>query len=296
MSAHLASAIKSITLLDGTKIPQLAIGTGTALFGKDAAQPVLDSLASNILHIDTAQAYRNEEHVGNGLASFLSTSGIPREHLYITTKLNTLAAGETPVQSIKTSLAKLKLEYVDLFLIHFPTAFQDPGRLEEVWKGFEEIKDKGLAKSIGVSNFRPKDLERVLKIAKHKPVVNQIEFHPYVYKQLQPLLDLQKKEGIVTESFGGFTPLFRHKDGPVTGVLASIAKRIGSGATEGQILLKWLEAKEVVAVTTTSKKERLKEYIAAYELPALTTADVEAIDAAGAKVHSRHFAKHMDEL
>jgi len=168
--------------------------------------------------------------------------------------------------------------------------------MEEVWKGFEEIKDLGLAKSIGVSNFRPKDLQRVLKIAKYKPVVNQIEFHPYVYKQLTPLLELQKKEGIITESFGGFSPLFRNKDGPVNGVLGSIAKRYGSGATEGQILLKWLEAKGVVAVTTTSKKERLKELLAAYELPPLSAADVEEIDKAGAQVHSRHFARHMDEL
>jgi len=200
------------------------------------------------------------------------------------------------VQNLQVSLKKLKLEYVDLFLIHFPTPFEAPGELEKVWQGLEEAKDKGLAKSIGVSNFRLRDFERVLKIAKYKPVVNQIEFHPYVYKQLLPLIKLQEEHGIRTESFGGLSPITKVAHGPVTPVIKSIAQRIGDGATEGQILLKWLEAKGIIAVTTTKTTERLQEYLATYKLPDLTPEDIAAIDEAGAKLHSRHFARHMEEL
>ncbi|KZT52047.1 Aldo/keto reductase, partial [Calocera cornea HHB12733] len=270
-------------LLDGTTIPQLAFGTGTALYQKNVVEPVLAAIKASYTHIDAAQVYGNEDSVGEAIAQ----SGVPRESLYVTTKVVKLDPGETVTESIKGSLAKLKLSYVDLFLIHSPTGFEAPGRLEEVWKGLEEVKDLGLTKSIGVSNFRIKDFDRVLKIAKYKPVVNQIEFHPYVYKQLLPLLKLQEQHGILTESFGGLTPITKRPEGPLTPVLDEIAKKIGG--TPGQVLLKWQEQKGIIDVTTTTKEERLKEYLGAYSLPNLSEADITAIDTAGAKLHSRHF-------
>ncbi|KZP01250.1 Aldo/keto reductase [Calocera viscosa TUFC12733] len=283
-------SIPVFKLLDGTTIPQLAFGTGTALYQKNVVEPVLAAIKANYTHIDAAQVYGNEDSVGDAIAQ----AGLPRDQLYVTTKVVKLDPGETVTQSIKGSLAKLKLDYVDLFLIHSPTGFEAPGRLEEVWQGLEEVKDKGLAKSIGVSNFRIKDFHRVLKIAKYKPVVNQIEFHPYVYKQLLPLLKFQEEHGILTESFGGLTPVTKKPDGPLSPVLKELAKKIGG--TEVQVLLKWQEQKGIVDVTTTTKVERLNEYLGAYSLPNLSDADIKAIDDAGAKLHSRHFARHMDEL
>ncbi|EJT96802.1 Aldo/keto reductase [Dacryopinax primogenitus] len=283
-------SIPIFKLLDGHTIPQLAFGTGTALYQQNVTQPVLAAIKAAYTHIDGAQVYGNEDSVGDAIVQ----SGVPREQLFVTTKVVKLGEGETIPESLKGSLKKLKTDYVDLFLIHSPTGFEAPGRLEEVWKGMEEVKDAGLAKSIGVSNFRIKDFERVLKIAKYKPVVNQIELHPYVYKQLLPLLKFQSEHGILTESFGGLTPVTKKTDGPVTPVLSELANKLGG--TETQVLMKWLEQKGIIAVTTTRTAARLQEYLDVYKLPNLSEADIKAIDDAGAKLHSRHFARHMDEL
>ncbi|KZP01241.1 Aldo/keto reductase [Calocera viscosa TUFC12733] len=276
-----------LKLLDGQPIPQLAFGTGTALYGSDASLPVRRALAEGFVHIDTAQMYKNESSVGDALAA----CGIPRAQLFVTTKLDKLAPGESVADSLKGSLKKLQLQYVDLWLVHSPIPFEAAGVLEEVWRGMEACKELGLAKSIGVSNFRPKDLERVLAVAKEKPVVNQIEFHPYVQKQLTPLLALMKQHGILVESFGGLIPLTRATSGPVTPLLQSLAKKYGK--TETQVLMGWLRAKGGVAVTTTSKEERLREYLGAFDV-ALTPEEVAEIDQAGAGLHFRHFQKHME--
>ncbi|KZT52046.1 Aldo/keto reductase [Calocera cornea HHB12733] len=283
-------SVPEYKLLDGHTIPQLAFGSGTAFYKKDASQAVLSAIKANYTHIDAAQMYLNEESVGEAIAQ----SGVPREKLFVNTKIYKLEPGQTITESLKGSLEKLKLTYVNLFLIHSPISFEAPGQLEEVWKEMEAVKDAGLVRSIGVSNFRIRDLERVLRVAKYKPVVNQIEFHPYVQKQLLPLLKLQEENSILTESFGGMIPITLKADGPVTPVLQEIAKKIGG--TEGQVLLKWQEQKGIVDVTTTTKDERLKEYLGAYFLRKLSDVDMKAIDDAGAKLHFRRYARHMEEL
>lgn len=279
-----------LKLLDGHSIPQLAFGTGTALYGSNASAPVQRALKAGFVHVDTAQMYKNEESVGDALAA----SGVPREKMFVTTKLDKLAPGESVPDSLKGSLKKLKLDYVDLWLVHSPIPFEKEGGLEEVWKGMEACKSEGLAKSIGVSNFRPNDLERVLKVAKEVPVVNQIEFHPYVQKQLTPLLTLMKQNDILVESFGGLMPVTRVTDGPVTPILQKLSKKYSK--TDGQIVMRWLEAKGGVAVTTTTKEERLQEYLSAYDGEGLTGEEVGEIDEAGAKLHFRHFQKHMNDF
>jgi len=257
-----------VKLLDGHDIPQLAFGTGTAHFGSNADGPVQLALKAGFVHIDTAQMYKNESSVGDAIAN----SGIPRDKLFVTTKLNTLAPGESVPDSLRASLKRLKMDYVDLWLVHYPIPFLDDGVLERVWKGMEECKADGLAKSIGVSNFRPHDLERVLSVAKDIPVVNQIEFHPYVQKQLSPLLARMHTLHILVESFGGLMPITRVHDGPCTPIIQRLAKKYGK--TDGQIVMRWLEAKGGVAVTTTTKEERLQEYLGAYEGDGLTREEV----------------------
>ncbi|KAH9854220.1 Aldo/keto reductase [Lenzites betulinus] len=288
-----AMAPHIITLNDGKQIPWLGFGTGTALYGKNATDSVRVAIANGITHLDGAQLYGNEDSLGEGIAA----SGKPRSELFVTTKLAKVPEGKTVRDTLVESLEKLRLDYVDLFLIHMPIHHE--GKLKAVWKEFESIQKEGLAKSIGVSNFRVKDLQEVLEVATVIPAVNQIEYHPYVYKAALPVLELQKKHNIVTESYGGLTPIVRHKGGPVDPILATIRARLekdtGKTVSEGQVLGLWLRAQDVVEVTTSSKEERVKEYVSTQELPDLTAEEVQAISEAGTKVHHRAFCKWYDD-
>lgn len=163
------SSQTTIKLNDGTQVPWLAFGTGTALFGKDAAEFVRIAIENGITHLDGAQMYGNEETLGAGIKA----SGKPRSELFITTKLKTLEAGQTVKDTLQLSLKKLGVDYVDLFLIHDPTKHD----LKAAWKGMEQVKEEGLAKSIGVSNFRVQDLEVILDGATVIPSANQVRLH-----------------------------------------------------------------------------------------------------------------------
>ena len=157
----------TVKLNDGTSIPIIAFGSGTALYGKDATAQVAQAIKAGFRHIDAAQMYRNEDSVGDAIAS----SGVPRSELYVTTKLGKLPAGTTVRETLVESLRKLKLDYVDLFLIHMPNDFPD---LVGIWKQFEELKKEGLTKSIGVSNAQVKHLTKILEVASTVPAVNQV--------------------------------------------------------------------------------------------------------------------------
>ncbi|KAH8989171.1 Aldo/keto reductase [Lactarius hatsudake] len=284
-----------VKLNDNTTIPLLAFGTGTAHFGKGAENMVTAAVNAGFTHFDGAQIYRNEESLGAGIAA----AGKPREQLFVTTKLNKPAEGKTVRETLVESLAKLQLEYVDLFLIHIPLHFPEPGRLKEVWKEMEALKKEGLARSVGVSNFRTPQLREILDGAEFPPSVNQmdanhdhlcqVEFHPYVYKELLPTLELQKQYGIVIESYGGLSPIFRFKGGPLDPVLESIAKRLS--AETGKSFSEAQGAFSVAA--TTSKESRLPEYLGTFDAPKLTDDDIASIDEAGAKEHHRYFVREI---
>lgn len=282
----------TIALNDGRTIPWLGFGTGSAMFGKDAEQAVTLAIKSGIVHLDGAQVYGNEESLGAGIAS----AGKSRSELYITTKLWTVPEGQTVRDALKTSLKKLRLDYVDLFLIHSPKNHE--GKLGAVWKELEELQKEGLAKSIGVSNFRVKDLEEIAKVQTVPPAVNQIEYHPYVFKADEPVIKYGKEHNILPTSFGGLTPVVRFKGGPVDPVLVDIGQRVsktaGKPVTEGQVLQLWLKTKGIPAISTSAKEERIKEYLAVETLPNLTAEEVRAIDEAGSKEHHRVFQKWFD--
>ena len=270
----------TISLNDGTTVPWLAFGTGTTLTGKDASQLCSLALDRGFRHIDTAQLYGNEESVGRSIAA----RGLPRSSIYVTTKLKDLPVSEgatTVEEALRESLRKLQLDYVDLFLIHVPTFFDD--RLEAIWAQMVEVKRKKLTKSIGVSNFNVKYLSRILATGLEVPVVNQvrgkisekctrmcafmtpckpkIEYHPFVHDNLEPLLALHAKYGIVTASFGGLSPILPSRAGreaksPARARLAALldkfaAARCGEGviATRNQMLFKWLQHQGVIVVT-----------------------------------------------
>jgi diketogulonate reductase-like aldo/keto reductase len=159
-----------LTLNDGNKAPWLAFGTGTAQFSKDVSNIVRVALLHGFVHIDTAQGYQNEQSVGEGI----KLAGVRRDDIFITTKLGRLDDGETVESTLRRSLAKLGVDYVDLFLVHTPTHHLGVGRLKEVWKGMVDVKRKGLTKSIGVSNFALKHLKEILADGDEAPTVNQV--------------------------------------------------------------------------------------------------------------------------
>ncbi|KAF8579885.1 Aldo/keto reductase [Ramaria rubella] len=277
-------------LSNGVQIPWIGFGIGTALKGRDVEASVTLAVESGFRHVDGAQGYRNEDSLGRAIAKF------PRDSLFVTTKLTKLNPGESVRESLLKSLKRLGVQYVDLWLIHTPA--HHVGMLKEVWMACEEVYREGLVRSIGVSNFTIKHLQEILEVATVKPHVNQIEFHPYVLQASKPLLEFHKQHGIVTESYGGLAPITSNAGGPVVSVLMmvqeAVEKRSGSPVTQAQILIKWLEAKGVAVVTTSSKESRLKEYLNSEYVPILTPEEIEAIDTAGAKTRFRRFASYMD--
>lgn len=278
--------------------PAIAFGTGTALYGKDAADQVKAALDAGVIHIDAAQSYGNEESVGDAIQQFLQENpSVKRTDLYITTKLSTLPESGSVLDGINISLKKLKLDYVDSYLIHNPTKIPS-GQLSRVWKEMEDVQNGGLARSIGVSNFRVKDLEEILDKDSAIPTVNQIEYHPYVYRASEKLLEFHRKHGIITSVFGGLSPLFRVKGAPLSGLLAGIRGRIqksGAEVTDNQIMQKWLLQKGMIVVTTSSKPQRIQEALRAAELPELEPSEMEAIDTSAGDKHQRFFQPHMDK-
>jgi 2,5-diketo-D-gluconate reductase A len=169
--------IPHTTLADGVEIPQLGFGTWQVP-PADTARVVQAALEAGYRHIDTAQMYQNEAGVGEALRS----SGLGRDEFFVTTKCNNNHHGfDAAIASLETSLELLGLDYVDLYLIHWPQPARD--QYVDTWRGFIELKQRGLARSIGVSNFHTPYLERIIAQTGVTPSANQIELHPYLTQE-----------------------------------------------------------------------------------------------------------------
>ncbi|KAH7925585.1 Aldo/keto reductase [Leucogyrophana mollusca] len=259
----------TVTLNDGHEFPTIAFGTGSTMKFRDVTDYVEQAIDTGFWHIDTAQFYQTEEYVGLAIKE----TGLPRSSLYITTKFSEGDINE----SVKASLRKLRLEYVDLYLVHFPSALKN---IEAGWREIETVKKNGLAMSIGVSNFNLEQLQTLLKTAIIKPVVNQIEFHPYNYEEHKTLLEYCAKHDIVVEAYGSLNSITTHPGGPVDAAVDAAARRLN--VTPNQILFSWVRRKGAAIVTTSRSKTRLQEYLAVEDLPPLSDEEIAAIDAAGA--------------
>lgn len=161
-----------VKLNDDTTIPLLAFGTGTTHYAKEAQHMITSAINAGFTHLDGAQWYKNEESLGAGVA----VAGKAREQLFITTKLAMIPEGKTVRDTLVDSLAKLRVDYVDLFLVHTPLAFsyKEPGCLKAIWKEMEAVKKEGLTRSIGVSNFRVEQLRETIDGAEIIPSINQV--------------------------------------------------------------------------------------------------------------------------
>ncbi|PCH40290.1 Aldo/keto reductase [Wolfiporia cocos MD-104 SS10] len=263
----------TVTLNDGNEMPTIAFGTGSKWKGQDVTDYVSEAIEAGFSHIDTAQFYANEDSVGTAIRQ----SGLNRSDLFITTKWSGLASVR---ESIEASLSKLNLKQVDLYLIHNPAVVKD---LEADWRSFEIAQADGLVKSIGVSNFSVELMQKLVKIAKVKPTVNQIMLHPYNYAQNKELLEYCAKHKVIVEAYSSLSPITSLPGGPVDKPVNAAAKRLG--ATPAQVIQAWVRAKGVVIVTTSSSQDRMKEYLAVADLllASLTDEEIAAIDAAGAQ-------------
>jgi len=243
----------SLTLNTGDQIPQLGLG----VFKVDddvCEQIVLDALEVGYRHIDTAMIYRNEAAVGRAIAK----SGIDRDELFVTTKLWNSDHGTTATpEALALSLELLGLEYVDLYLIHWPAPLRD--EYVATWLALEELHHQGLAKSIGVSNFEPEHLERVLDEGSIVPAINQVELHPAF--QQRKLRAFQEPLGIITEAWG---PLGQGKyDLAELPGLQDIAESHDKSIQ--QIVLRWHLQEGVVVFPKTVRKERMVENLSVFD-------------------------------
>lgn len=209
----MASIENGITLNNGNKFPVIGLGTWKSKPG-EVAQAVKDAIDIGYRHIDCALAYANESEVGSALKEKIDAGVIKREDVFVTSKLwNTFHRPDLVLQGLKKSLENLGLSYLDLYLIHWPMGYKEDGEMfpadengkllysdvdyVDTWKEMEKAVEMGLTKSIGVSNFNPEQIDRVLKIAKIKPVTNQVECHPYL-TQKKLIEYLQSKKMVLT--------------------------------------------------------------------------------------------------
>jgi 2,5-diketo-D-gluconate reductase A len=240
-----AAAIPNVSLNDENTIPVLGIGVGE-LTEAQTEHAVSSALEIGVRLIDTAAAYGNEAAVGRAVAA----SGIPRAEIFVTTKLATEEQGFTKAQdACKASLERLGMDYVDLYLIHWPGG--DAGRYVHSWGGMMKEKEDGRAKSIGVANFTPDDLENVVDLTFFVPAVNQIELHPLLNQSA--LRAVNAERGIVTEAYGplGVGKLLENA------TVQSIAGEYGK--SPAQTLIRWSIQLGNVVIPRSSSAERIAE-------------------------------------
>ena len=268
---------------------QLGYGTGTAWHKTNADdatdQKLIDAVKKAIelgyMHLDGAELYNTEPELG----AAIKQSKVSRDKLFVTTKVWG-SIGDIH-GAIDASLKKLGLEYVDLFLIHAPFFAKSDEELQKAWAAMEEVKHSGKARSIGVSNYLKAHLEATLRTATEPPVINQIEFNPYL--QHGDLLAYHKSKGIVTEAYGPLVPITKAKGGPLDGYLEALAKK--HAVDPGEILLRWCIDQGVVPVTTSSNEQRMSDYLRAMTFK-LTPKEIEEVSSIGSRYHFRAFWKH----
>ncbi|WP_449407176.1 aldo/keto reductase [Microbacterium maritypicum] len=257
--------VPTIALNSGHSIPQL--GFGVFLVPADEAEKaVSEALEVGYRHIDTAAIYKNEEGVGAAIAK----SGIPRDELFITTKLwNDRQSGEQPHAAIRESLDKLGLDHVDLYLTHWPTP--EKNTFVNAWTKLIEIRDAGLSRSIGVSNHLPEHLDRLVAETGVVPAVDQIELHP-AYQQ-RDVLAWGADKGMRIESWGplgqGKYPLFENP--------AVVAAAEAHGVTPAQAVIRWHLQKGIIVFPKSTRRERMEQNFDVFGFE-LSDAEIAAID------------------
>ena len=261
-----------VALNDGARIPQVGLGVWQTP-NDEAAPAVKAALDAGYRHIDTAAVYENEEGVGEGIRQ----SGTARSDIFLTTKLwNTEQGYDQTLKAFDASLKRLGTDYVDLYLIHWPSAHRE--LFVDTWKAFVTLKEEGRAKSIGVSNFYPEHIERIVAETGVFPVINQIELHPDF--QQREARAFHEKHKIVTQSWSplGQGKLLGHP------VIAEIASRLGR--TPAQVIIRWHIDNGLVVIPKSVTPSRIVENFKVFDFK-LSAEDLKilnALDDAGARI------------
>ncbi|GAA2966699.1 aldo/keto reductase [Microbacterium schleiferi] len=275
--------IPSVQLLDDNRIPQAGYGV-FKVPADDTRRAVLEAFELGYRHIDTAAIYGNEEGVGAAIAE----SGIPREDLFITTKLwNDRHDGDEPRAALGESLDKLGLDAVDLYLVHWPTPARD--NYVHAWERLIDLREQGLTRSIGVSNFLVPHLERIVAETGVSPVVDQIELHP-AYQQ-RAVVEWASARGIRIEAWG---PLGQGKYDLFSNPAVADAAA-AHGKTPAQVVLRWHLDKGNIVFPKSVRRDRLAENIDIVDF-ALTDDEIAAIDAIDPGDGSGRVSAHPDEV
>jgi diketogulonate reductase-like aldo/keto reductase len=251
----------AVRLSNGVAMPLLGIGTWQLQSGDEAERAVAWALEDGYRHVDTAQGYRNETSVGAAIRS----SGLARDDVFVTTKMT--PTNDDPLREIEGSLARLGLDYVDLYLIHYPGR-----KAEGHWPGFEHLYAQGLARAIGVSNFPGALIDRMIATATIPPMVNQVEWHPEVYDP--NLLAHHQRMGVVLEGYSplGIGRLLRN---PVVEEIAARRSR-----TPAQVLIRWNIQRGVPAIPKSASRERIVENHRVFDFT-LSEAEIGHLDGLG---------------
>jgi len=250
-----------VKLNNGVEMPWLGLGVWQ-LSSKETLECVAHALKFGYRHIDTATLYGNECEVGEAVRK----SGIPREQVFVTTKLwnNDQGKDRTP-RAFEESLNELKLGYIDLYLIHWPVK----GLRQQTWDALLKLQDKGKYRALGVSNYTIKHLEELLANSSVVPAVNQVEFQPFLYQK--ELLNFCKKHGIQLEAYSPLTKGQRLNDPR----LIDVAKRYKRSVP--QMLIRWCLQHEVVAIPKSATKKRIEENASIFDF-SISEKDMASID------------------
>ncbi|RWS05478.1 aldose reductase-like protein [Dinothrombium tinctorium] len=285
-----------VTLNNGAKIPIVGLGTWQSPPG-EVKEAVINAIDCGYRHLDCAYVYRNEEEVGNGIKQAIKAGKVRREELFITSKCwLTFFSEERVEKCCRLSLSKLQLDYLDLYLVHWPIPLKedddniypvdDQGKvvfsnvdITETWRGMERCVELGLVRSIGVSNFNSQQIERILKVAKIKPVTNQVECHPYLNQK--KLIDFCHERGIRVTAYsplGSWPRKMTELDPPLLRQNPTV-QHIASkhNKTPAQVLIKYQIQREVIAIPKSVNKQRIAENIAVFDFE-LSDEDMRALN------------------
>jgi diketogulonate reductase-like aldo/keto reductase len=251
-------------LADGHRIPRLGFGVWQVPNGPDCVNAVRWALELGYRHIDTAQAYGNEESVGKALRE----SGVSRDQVFITTKFH--PARKDPAAEAERSLRRLGVDYVDLYIIHWPE-----GGPTWAWPGMEQAHELGYARSIGVSNFDVGELDQVMATANIAPVVNQLQLSPIEYRRA--LLDAARERGVAVEAYSPLGTGRHLMDGDVNRIAARVER------TPAQVLLRWCLQHDLVVLPKSTHHERIAENAQVFDftLSGQDMAELDALDQTG---------------
>ncbi|MEC1775724.1 glyoxal/methylglyoxal reductase [Bacillus mojavensis] len=260
----MATSLKdTVKLHNGVEMPWFGLGVFKVENGSEATESVKAAIKNGYRSIDTAAVYKNEEGVGIGIKG----SGVAREELFITSKVwNEDQGYDTTLAAFEKSLERLQLDYLDLYLIHWP----GKDKYKDTWRALEKLYKDGKIRAIGVSNFQVHHLEELLKDAEIKPMVNQVEFHPRLTQK--ELRDYCKKQGIQLEAW---SPLMQGQllDNDV---LTQIAEKYNKSVA--QVILRWDLQHEVVTIPKSIKEHRIIENADIFDFE-LSQEDMDKIDA-----------------